>query len=356
MKTIFKGYFMDNVSVNVNLRDSLNRLDMLDTPSDQTTVFHMAKKSKPMPVVDIISQKCPILILTAFLDHQEVAKLCKANRTWRQNNKGCNSSLVVSALVLQGLNMKNYNRLIEYNKKFNLNIFPCERACVFDMKVHIFFSDESAKYLSEEIVTNLPNLQVLNNTSLKRKEDIALFEKMTKLKEITFAFGGNPSLDNVSVLTKLTNLEHVSFCNHITDDCLILLSSIISLRKLNIYYSHTITDTGAMSLTRLVKIEELQMSVCNITNINFLSSLTNLKCLVLNSNVGKNIDLPPLNMLTMLQRLELHAFRDVSIDLLKLESLKYVRLYNTRIIYNKDAVHRIFDVHTDGMSVEFKKK
>ena len=275
---------MNNVSLNVSL---------MNDASNQTTIIHMGKKCKQMPIVDVITKNCPILILTTFLNHHDVARLCKVNHTWRRANKGCNGSLVISALVAHGFKLKYYNRLIDHNKKFNINIFPCERACIFDMET-FSYCDESTEYFSDGIITNLPNLQVLLNIPLKKKEDMVLFEKMPKLKAISFA--GNMKLDNLSVLTKLKNLECLFFNqNYIRDDGLVSLSSIVSLRKLNIYNSFKFSDAGVTSLTRLTNLEELRMNCAGITNINFLNSLTKLKILVLCENGrGRLADLSPI--------------------------------------------------------------
>ena len=341
---------VSNVSLNVNL---------MNDNFESNTIIQIGKKRKLMPIVDVITKNCPILILTTFLNHHEVAGLCKVNHTWRNSNKGCSSSLVISALFTHCFKLKHYNRLIDHNKKFNLNIFPCERARMFDMDT--FLVDQSIEYFSEGMVANLPNLQVLVNVPIKNKENIVLFEKLTQLKAISL--GGSIKLDSLSVLVKLKNLECLFFNdNRITDECLTSLSSIASLRKLDIFHSYEITDIGAKSLACLTGIEELSMSCAYVTNINFLSELTKLKRLILHINengISKMADLSPLYTLTMLQSLELHYFRNVSLVFLNLTSLEYVRfVHSSGITYDKDSTLKIFDLHTnnDRNTWELKKK
>ena len=63
--------------------------------------------------------------------------------------------------------------------------------------------------------------------------------------------------------------------------------------------------------------------------------------------------------LTMLQNLELHYFRNVSMDFLSLTSLKYVKfIYSSGITYDKNATHKIFDLYTNNArnTWELKKK
>ena len=150
-----------------------------------------------------------------------------------------------------------------------------------------------------EVLKNLVNLKILN-TRHSRVKDISAVSGFSQLEEIYLSDNSINSFEDLSVLNSLNNLKILDLRENYIED-ITALGKISTLEKLNLRENEIIDITP---LSTLKKLEYLNIhSNYNITSIEPIANLTNLKTLIMENVKAAGKDIEKLANLVNLKRL-----------------------------------------------------
>ena len=161
----------------------------------------------------------------------------------------------------------------------------------------------------------LKNLQVLDLGGQAAIDDISVLSSLTNLRELYLWHiegWGECDLSDLSALSGLTNLEILDLSCNVRIGDLSALSSLTNLRKLDLAGHRYISDSDLSALSNLTNLEKLNLR-CDgrngICDISALSGLTNLRELNLEDN-----QISDLSALSGMKNLEILRLKDNEIS------------------------------------------
>ena len=174
-----------------------------------------------------------------------------------------------------------------------------------------------------EQLRNLIRLNLQNN----QINDIARLQNLTKLEYLNLE---KNNFSDLAPLKSLTNLEYLNINSNESLRDFTPIESLVNLRKLSM--GNLPISGEKLDFNALEDLEYLYLRNCQLSDINFISSLSNLKYLNLHSNADIQ-SIEPLKNLIKLEKLILAnvSIQDQMIFLADLGQLKYLNLRNTRI-------------------------
>lgn len=206
------------------------------------------------------------------------------------------------------------------------------------------------EYISKldfDTISTLSSLKTLTINDLN--PDIKEFEQLSQIKGLqSLAIEGNGKIDDLSWISKLTDLETLSLYNIAIAD-ISPLSGLNKLESLNLH-GNSIKDITAIqtltnlkqlllsdnqiidisALKQLINLDRIWLFENKIYDLTPLAELKNLKHLVLDKNDIK--DVAPLSGLTSLEELKLDENQIVDIEPLRtLKNIKELRLSKNKI-------------------------
>lgn len=223
-------------------------------------------------------------------------------------------------------------------------------------------SDVVDLVLQKEVEINGTSYDVKETSSLKAEvirtqEDVDNIGKLTNLTELSFIWSGQSDVD-LSALSNLTQLTRLTVsCPNASVISFDFLQALTSLKELTLISTGigNIDDILAMTeltsltlskdgitdelysgrLSALTKLETLNVSGNNITNIAFLRYLPSLKTLDVSDNNVTSVS--PLTYCPKLETLKIDMISDIGV-LQALANLNYLRLVTGQAYFGKNEI------------------
>ncbi|MBS3203900.1 leucine-rich repeat domain-containing protein [Turicibacter bilis] len=202
---------------------------------------------------------------------------------------------------------------------------------LWDLDLGELYFEHKIKDLSGlEYATNLRRLDIFD-TSIEDFTPISQLEYLTELEISNNYFYNYYDDDFYRAIGNIKSLEQLSI-TYSSIDNIDFLSSLINLKSLHINTNYDYYDTFNWEIiSNLINLETLDLSSNDIDDISFLQSLTELKELNLNDN--QVADLQPLQDLFNLEQLWISSNQLVDITSLQnLTKLRWVELAGNEII------------------------
>lgn len=216
--------------------------------------------------------------------------------------------------------------------------------------------------LQKEVEINGTSYDVKETSSLKAEiirtqEDIDNIGKLTNLTELSFIWSGQSDVD-LSVLSNLTQLTKLTVsCPNASIISFDFLQAFTNLKELTLISTDignmddilTMTELTSLTLSRdgitdelysgqlsaLTKLESLNVSGNNITNIAFLRYLPSLKTLDVSDNNITSVS--PLTYCPKLETLKIDMISDIGV-LQALANLNYLRVGTGQAYFGKNEI------------------
>jgi len=131
--------------------------------------------------------------------------------------------------------------------------------------------DVSSTQITDQGLSEINRLEKLEELKLNYCENISNIElaslaSIRKLQKLQLWGFGKISNESLSFLKEFPELTELELCDrHLTDKSLEIISSLIQLKKLNLFRCHGITDSGFLFLSKLSNLNWL--NIANCTNL-----------------------------------------------------------------------------------------
>lgn len=226
----------------------------------------------------------------------------------------------------------------------------------------IALSDVVDMIFQKEVEINGTPYNVKETSSLKAEvirtqEDVDNIGKLTNLTELSFIWSGQSDVD-LSVLSNLTQLTKLTVsCPNASVISFDFLQTLTNLKELTLISTDignmddilAMTELKSLTLSKdgitdelysgqlsaLTKLESLNVSGNNITNIEFLRYLPSLKTLDVSDNNVANVS--PLTYCPKLETLKIDMISDIGV-LQALANLNYLRLGTGQTYFGKNEI------------------
>ena len=197
-------------------------------------------------------------------------KIRSNNGTKKINNLKKLKYLNISSSIISSEGLKNISKI---GSIISLDISNCHYLTGTDFK-------------TLHSLTNLASLSLRGNRTIYSNTDLWMLTTLTSL-DLSYC-DIRIDLDCLTYLTSLTSLN-LSCDSRLEDSAMSNVSSLINLTFLDISHCYLISNIGVSYLSSLTNLTDLNIGFCRrITDISFITSLTNMISLDLSRGIGSS--------------------------------------------------------------------